>query len=300
MAHILTFPDRLSYDRATEVLAAVQTPFDAIATPGFCAEMVAPALRVTGPVREISHELRSQGIAISGVLPYRPFLRDIPEGGPPASRWKDVVGGLYLATVRTSQTDPLKLRLELVPESNLTPLIPIMARLIRGGAYRYEVPTLVFEEEHRLLAVSGREIVISRADDLLDGWIMVRCMIELIVSAWDHRLKLQPETDPRNGIGSIEMFKRLPGNNCGKCTYGNCMEFAMMLFRGKCRMEHCAWLIQEEGAAYRESMRWLLGAIGLAPAEKPAYVTLTQEREHDRQPSGLPEPPEAQGPVPHR
>ncbi len=286
MAYILAFPDQQSYDRATDALAADQVPFEPLATPRFCAEMVAPALRVTGAIHELSHELRSRGIALSGVLRYRPFGRDIPDGGPPDPRWKHILGSLHLSSVRPSLTDPLKLRIEVVPEKSLKPLIPMMARLIRGGAYRYEVPLLVFEEEHRLLAVSGTEIVICRADDLLDAWIMLRCLIELVLSAWDHRLQLQPETDPRNGIGAIEMFKRLPGNNCGKCACGNCMEFAMMLFTGKSRMDQCPWLFQDEGAARRESLQWLLQAIGLAPAANAALLTVSPERGHDMQPGG--------------
>jgi ArsR family metal-binding transcriptional regulator len=294
MAYILVFPDQHSYDRASEALAQVQTPFEVVPVPRFCTGIAAPALRVTGAIHELSHNLRSQGIALSGVLPYRPFLRDIPEADPPDARWNHILGRLHLASIRPSQTDPLKLRIEVVPENSLKPLIPMMARLIRGGAYRYEVPLLVFEEEHRLLAVSGDEIVICRADDLLDAWIMLRCMIELILSAWDHRLTLQPETDPRNGIGAIEMFKRLPGTNCGKCAYGNCMEFAMMLFRGKCGMEHCAWLAQDEGKEHRESLRWLLRAIGLAPEENESRLTASPEPGHGTQ-RGVPEsPPEAE------
>lgn len=300
MAHIIVFPDHKSFDRATEVLAAVKTPFDQIDTPAFCADIVAPGVRVTGPVQEISRELRSQGITICGVLPYRPFLRDIPAGGPADPQWKTICGELYLSAVKPSLTDPLKLRLEVTTEKSLTSIIPIMARLIRGGAYRYEVPILVFEEEHRLLAVSSNEIVISRADDLLDGWIMLRCMIQLLLSAWDHRQRLHPETEPRNGIGAIEMFKRLPGTNCGKCPYGNCMEFAMMLFRGKCRMEQCSRLLQDEGKARLESLRWLLRAVGLAPAERNAGFNAARAPEHDRQPCAPGEPPEAPGPSPRK
>lgn len=297
MAYIIVFPDHDSFERGTEVLAAVQTPFAPIDIPGFCEGMVAPAVRVSGAVHEIAQELLSQGVTISGVLPYRPFLRDLPVGGPPDPMWRTVLGSLNLVSVRPSITDPLKLRLEVIPEKSLTSLIPFMARLIRGGAYRYEVPVLVFEEEHRLLAVSATGIVICRADDLLDGWIMLRCMVELILSAWDHRHRLHPETEPRNGIGAIEMFKRLPGTNCGKCPYGNCMEFAMMLFRGKCRMEQCARLLEEDGATRRESLHWLLRAIGLAPQERPVPLTRSQEPEHGMQPCAPAEPPEAPGPA---
>ncbi len=300
MAYILVFPDQQSYDLATEAFAVHEVPFEPVEVPRFCSEIVAPALRVTGAIQELSLELRRRGIALSGVLPYRPFLRDIPDAGPPDPRWKHVLGRVQVSSVRPSLTDPLKLRVEVKPEKSLKPLIPMMARLIRGGAYRYEVPLLVFEEEHRLLAVSGTEMVICRADDLLDAWIMLRCMTELILSAWDHRLNLQPETDPRNGIGAIEMFKRLPGNNCGKCAYGNCMEFAMLLFRGKSRMDQCPWLLQDEGTAHRESLRWLLQAIGLIPAKDATPVTVSPARGHDMQPGGPGVLPQAGDPSPCR
>jgi ArsR family metal-binding transcriptional regulator len=140
-----------------------------------------------------------------------------------------------------------------------------MARLIRGGAYRPDPPVLAIEEEHRLVAISPKEIVISRAKDLMDMWIILRTTVELFITAWEHRSSLEPEREPRIGIGAIEVFKRLPATNCGMCNNYSCMEFAAGLIAGRCRIEQCTPLYNGGDSRYLESLNWLMRAIGLAP-----------------------------------
>jgi ArsR family metal-binding transcriptional regulator len=72
-----------------------------------------------------------------------------------------------------------------------------------------------------------------------------------------------PETNPRYGIGAMEIFKRLPATNCGRCGSPNCMEFAMRLFRRHVKPEECAPLMTPEFAACEGSLRWLLHVIGI-------------------------------------
>jgi len=138
-----------------------------------------------------------------------------------------------------------------------------MARLIRGGAYRFDVPVFAFEEDHRLLAVSSERMVICRADDLLDAWIMLRSLVDLVISAWDLRSRIEPEKQRRQGIGAMEIFKRLPSTDCGRCGKQNCMEFATGLFTGKFRIDQCPSLMEEAWRERLESVQWLMRAIGL-------------------------------------
>ena len=233
--------------------------------------------------------LTSNGVEISGSIPYKPFDRETPQAPPPDTEWREIVGAIRMKEVRLSLTDPLRLRVEVTPEMSLGELIPIMARMIRGGAYQPDMQVLAFEEDYRLIAFSANALVISRALDLLDVWIMIRCAIDLICRAWENRNTVEPDRAPRHGIGAVEIFRRLPGSNCGRCRHGGCMEFATQVFAGRRRIEECLPLLDKENERYLESVRWLCGVIGFpsvvrnlpqGPARKLPGDPRTSSRAH--------------------
>ncbi len=234
--------------------------------PEFCRGLIPPAIVVSGGAKGFLDELRARRIPVSGMIAYQDFGQDLPEAVPPDGSWREVLGDLVVESVRPSLTDPLKLRVEIAISTDLGSLIPIMAKLIRGGAYRSEIPVLAFEEEHRLICLSPDRLVFCRVDDLPDIWIMLRCTVDLAIAAWDRRFSLKPDTDPRQGIGAIEIFKRLPATNCGKCNCPTCMEFASGLLTGRCTVEQCAPLAETE-QRYKESLMWLMRAIGLVTGD---------------------------------
>jgi ArsR family metal-binding transcriptional regulator len=262
MAHVLVFPNQHSFDLAFQVVGTVNFGLAALEPPEFCRGLAPPSIVVSGGAKGFWDELQARRIPVSGMVAYQVFGKEVPEAPPPDGRWREILGDLTITTVRPSLTDPLKLRIEIALSKNLGSIIPIMARLIRGGAYRSEGPILAFEEEHRLICMSPDRLVFSRIDDLLDMWIMLRCTVDLVVAAWERRLSLKPDSGSRQGVGAIEIFKRLPATNCQRCNNPNCMEFATGLLTGRCTVDQCAPLMEAQ-PQYLESLLWLMRAIGL-------------------------------------
>jgi ArsR family metal-binding transcriptional regulator len=263
MAYLVVFPDNDSFERGKERLASIKIFVKTLEPPLFCNGLVAPTILVTGMTTFPWDELASKGISVSGILPYSPFKKQIPQADPLNPLWHEAVGDLRVVAIRPSVSDVVRLRVEVETTKDLGTLIPLMACFIRGGAYRPDLPALVFEEEHRLLAVSSGRVVFSRMDDLLDFWIMLRSMIELIIEAWERRAVLKPDSGARQGVGATEIFKRLPGTNCSRCGYANCMEFAMRLFMGRSRLGDCLVLNEPKWARNLESLEWLIPIIGM-------------------------------------
>lgn len=264
MAKVIIFPDQPSFERTLRVRELFGATAEPLYPPQFCFGLMPPAILVTGGVTAVMDKIRSSGIPISGVINHRLFRGDVPDAGPPDPVCREILGGLRIDCVRPSLTDPLKITLEAGLLKETGSLIRIMARLIRGGAYRPDPPVLAIEEEHRLVAISPTEIVISRANDLMDMCITLRTTVELFITAWGHRSSLEPEREPRLGISAIEVFKRLPATNCGMCNNYSCMEFAAGLMAGRCRIEQCTPLYNGGDSRYLESLNWLLRALGLA------------------------------------
>jgi ArsR family metal-binding transcriptional regulator len=263
MANIIIFPDQASFEAGHEVFADSSIKCDVLETPSFCRDLMAPALVTIGNIKMVSASLSHSEISVSGILPFYPFKKAVPNAAPPDPRWREIIGGIRIHSVKPSITDSLKLQMELLPDKALGDLIPIMARLIRGGAYHPAVPVLAFEEEHRLLCFSPQSIVVLRTYDLLDIWIILRTIVDFLCSAWDYRSSIEPEKKPRHGIGAVEIFRHLPGTNCGKCGAKRCMEFATGLLTGRSQVDWCLPLAENTGLERREALLWLLKAIGL-------------------------------------
>lgn len=263
MAQIVILPDQAAFKPALEALESARMSAEALEPPDFCVGLAATCILVTGTSTNMAQTLESRGVCVSGIIPLGRFRRDVPTAGPPDPKWREVLGEFRITSVRPSFTDPTRLRVEAVCGNSLDPLIPYMAKFIRGGAFDPKGPVLAFEEEHRLVSFCGDRLVVCRSDDLLDAWIIIRSAVELILQAWERKDVLTPEKTSRMGIGAVEIFKRLPATNCGLCRRQNCMEFALGLLTGQSGLEQCPQVLGQP--EYRDSLKWLMRAIGLTP-----------------------------------
>lgn len=262
MARLIIFPDQDTFEEASIRALCYGDCIGTLRPPEFCQGMVAPALLVRGGITSFEHDLDVLGIPVSGVIEYSPSKRACRDALPPDSRWREITGLIRFRRVGPSLTDPQRLSVEATTEKSLDRVIPYVARLIRGGAYRPEVPVIAFEEQHRLIIISPGEVNISRADDLWDLWRLIRTTVELLCAAWDRRLVMAPAREPRQGVGATEIFKLLPCTNCGQCHTSGCMEFAAGLLTGKCSVEQCSPLVHGRDPRYIQSLNRLLGAVG--------------------------------------
>jgi ArsR family metal-binding transcriptional regulator len=262
MARLIIFPDQDAFDQASIRALLYGASIGTVRPPEFCRGMAAPALLVRGGITSFEHDLDLLDIPVSGVIEYSPSNRVCRDAPPLDSRWREITGRIRLRRVGPSLTDPHRLSVEAITEKSLDLVIPYVARLIRGGAYRPDVPVIAFEEQHRLIIIAPREVTISRVDDLWDLWRLIRTTVELLCAAWDRRSVMEPEQEPRQGVGATEIFKLLPSTNCGQCHKAGCMEFAAGLLTGKCTIEQCAPLFHGKDPRYIQSLNRLLRAVG--------------------------------------
>ena len=268
MAHVILFPDELAQKQAWGVFLACGCMGELVDAPGFCREFLPRFILLTAGFDRFIAAVKDQQIQLAGIVRYRPPCVECPEASAPDPQWKTIFGHIRAESVSPSITDQGKLRITISVENDLGFVIPFAARLIRGASYRPDVPILAFEEDHRLIVISPHEIVISRADDLMDFWIMLRTTVDFICEAHRYRFTVQPETAPRLGIGATEIFRRLPGTDCGRCGSQSCMEFAGGLMIGKRVVADCEALFEESDPRYLASINWLLHVLAI-PGHEP-------------------------------
>ncbi len=264
MADYILFPNELQFELAHRVVMELGEKHRLVEPPEFCHGLISPAFQVTGGTGGFIQFLRAEKVRIAGTVPVRVFNREVPDAPPPEACWTEILGDLRLVSVAPSITDPLKLGVEIEFSRSVGSLIPLLPALIKGGAFVPGNPVFTFDEEHRLVSISDRNILFCRVNDLLDLWIILRSAVDLLVTAWKRKGLLAPCSSPRYGIGALEIYRRLPGTNCGACESPNCMEFATRLFTRKAVIGACGPLKAPARAVHLASLRWLLSVIGLS------------------------------------
>ncbi len=263
MGQLVIFPDQSCFQRGVRVAEETGMTFRALPVPPFCDGLTASVILVTGRGNTLIEALKKGGVDVSGAVDPTGIDREIPESGPADPVWKDILGSLRLQFVTPSVTDQNRLTAQITVEHSMDELIPIAARLIRGGTFVPAIPALTFEEEHRLISLSPDGIRLSRCDDLPDIWIMMRTTVELLITAARNKHRIRPETSPRQGLGAGEIFRRLPGTDCKECNFDSCMELAMSITTGRTSIKECRPLPGEDYRDRLSSMKWLLHVMGL-------------------------------------
>jgi ArsR family metal-binding transcriptional regulator len=264
MADYVLFPNEANFEQARRLVMDLGERHHLVDPPEFCHGLISPAFQVSGGTGVFIQSLRAEKVRIAGTVPVRVFNREIPDAPPPETCWTDILGDLRISSVIPSLTDPLKLGVEIEFSRNIGAIIPLLPTLIKGGAFIPGNPVFTFDEEHRLVCVSDTRFIFSRVNDLLDLWIILRSAVDLLVSAWKRRAVLTPCAAPRYGIGAIEIYRRLPGTNCGECGSPNCMEFATRLFTRKAAVGDCGPLKTPARRLHLASLKWLLRVIGVS------------------------------------
>ncbi len=260
MAKILVFRNKACFRAGLKTVQSFDVSHSIINEPEFVKGLVAPALSVTcesSKLAEIEQDCMNE---LAGIIPYS-AIKDLPHGAPPNILWQQALGNLTLISVNKSSSDPMRFRVEFETSNDLGEIIRLIPHLIRGGAYNPVIPAFTFEEDHRLIAFHGRRIVFSRLNGITDIWIMTRTAVDLAISGYKHKPNLMPLTERRQGIGVIEIYKRLPQTDCGKCDRPSCMEFSMALFSGKMDSKQCPTLNDPEFREKKVGLEWLLQLI---------------------------------------
>ncbi len=145
--------------------------------------------------------------------------------------------------------------------------LPYLNAEMREGCYNKDGETFTFLDGYRMVTVYPRRISIAKADEIVDGWRTlekIRCRVN---DVYARRAVIQPLYEMRKRPPALEIYKRLPGINCGACGQKTCMAFALNLSNGNAKPSQCRPIFEGEFSrlkgAYLEICSWL----GVADSE---------------------------------
>ncbi len=254
---LIVYPQERFALQAIERFEACGLSFGTIEPPAHLLDVACPAVKVSrslfGEVQEVSRKERLFHI---GIVDWRP-------PGPDADRFEraDVEGGaLLLETVQITfiapcMADDTKLRFISQFDRDISEVMPYLNATVKGAVYTPNIPTLGFQQGHRMVTLYGTRLAVGKTDEIVDTWRTMARVKDLVNRTWIDRDSIEPCMEERAKPQPLEVFKRLPGTNCRECGEPSCMAFAARLARGEAALGECPHIYLAE---YEEKRTALL------------------------------------------
>jgi len=239
---IIVFPNQDEGLKAQRVLVSTGADFKLISTL---------AVVVPKDCRQEACRLIIAGDAmISG---YYPFLyRDYEEDFfKKAQEYKalesseEFLKSITLCYVAPCMADEKKIRLIGYFNRDITEILPYMNAVIKGASYNKGASTLTYAKVRRLINLYNIKITIAKADDIIDAWIVLDEVKDLINKTYQNRDNIKPNYEEKVKVTALQIYGWLPKTNCKVCGEATCLAFAVKLLLGEQKISKCAPLSTE-------------------------------------------------------
>ncbi len=267
---LTTFPDPDEFQKALMVLENLGGEYELIIPQPVLFRVALPALVVSREVRG-SLEAAAPMVIFSGWVDYRASRVEIPDGPAPDDPKPDTCfrrsSVMYLGPCVADET---KIRLIAHLDGDLGPLLPYLNAVIPQASYTPAAETLTYMEGYRMIALYRQRITIAKADEIVDAWRTLEDIRQLAEQTWSHRNVIEPSFEIRKKPPAMEIFKRLPRTNCGRCGEPTCLAFAVQVWLGAVSVRHCQPVFEENGRLLRlrEPLLEICAGMGIKAGEQ--------------------------------
>ncbi len=153
---------------------------------------------------------------------------------------------------------------------DLSPVLPYLNAVIKGGAYCARVPSLTFYRDGHMFTVQPRQIGVSKCKDEAEARELLDWLMQLINDTWERRHEIEPCYDEIPPLTLLEVYRLLPGTNCRKCGQPTCMAFAAKVVAGDACICECKPLLEDP--AYAEKAEKLFAELSRRGYRVPEQI----------------------------
>lgn len=247
---IIVFPNQDEGLRAQQILVTRNIGFKHIST---LAVVISAEKR-----QEICRLLVDEDVLISG---YYPFLyRDYEEeffkkaqNYKPSQGKGDFLNSITLCYVAPCIADEKKIRLIAYFDRDITEILPYLNAVIKGASYNKNASTLTYAKERRLINLYNIKVTIAKADDIVDAWVVLDEVKDLINNTYRSRDTIKPNYEEKIKVTALQIYGWLPKTNCHACGEATCLAFAVRFLQGEQKLSKCAPLSTE--SKFAENMK---------------------------------------------
>jgi ArsR family metal-binding transcriptional regulator len=259
---LTTFSRRAEFERAAALLRRLRIAHRVVSPdPGF-AEVGTPAVVLSPESRSAFLDGGGGDIVSVGWVDYRSPTGDVP-CDPPHEFPESPMGRVAIVVLAPCIADAARLRLIAHFSGDVAEALPYLNAEVLNGSYVPTLPVFTFMDGHRMVSLFRDRIGIAKADDVVDAWASLERARCLVGDIWARRAEIIPSSETRRRPPALEIYKRLPGTNCGECGEATCMAFAWGVWRGDLEPSACAPVFDGRRAELKDALLAICAGLGL-------------------------------------
>lgn len=131
-------------------------------------------------------------------------------------------------------------------------VMPYLNAEFKAKFFDPERSAIVCEADGQRFSIQGCSLYLYGVENREDALKKVGNIVALVNGVWERRGEIEPRYDVPRPPSLMEVFRRLPGTNCGKCGHPTCMAFAAAVRGGEAEPDGCPEMAQEKRAELRD------------------------------------------------
>jgi ArsR family metal-binding transcriptional regulator len=204
-------------------------------------------------------------VMCTGWVDFRRPSNAVSDEVPPEFE-EEVFGRAAIVLLAPCVADLRRLRLTAHLAGDVAEALPYLNAEMPGAAYVASLPVLTFMDAHRMVSLYRDRVAVAKADDIVDAWDCLERLRRLVNETWARRAEISPSYELRRRPPALEIYKRLPGTNCGACGEASCTAFSWAVWRGDAKPQGCAPVFTGERADLRAALLAICSGLGLGDA----------------------------------
>ena len=141
-------------------------------------------------------------------------------------------------------------------------VLPYLASVIKLCSYDNDTKTLTFKQNGKAIAMYPRQLAVTKLRDREEAKQVLDELKDLINSTYDKRGNIQPCYKKGGELKYLDVFKLLPGTNCGECGQPTCLAFAAKLVQQEVNVARCLPLFSGRFEDKKEKLLEMLKTAG--------------------------------------
>lgn len=116
-------------------------------------------------------------------------------------------------------------------DDSIEELLPYLAASLPGSTYIHGSGVINFMDEGHIVAIYPRRITITDVGSHEEAVRVCEDTRRRISEVKEQKSRIVPVYEQRPSLTVLEIFRSLPGTNCGRCNSPTCMAFAAKVFQ---------------------------------------------------------------------
>ncbi|MDR7522907.1 MAG: (Fe-S)-binding protein [Armatimonadota bacterium] len=146
---------------------------------------------------------------------------------------------------------------------------PYLNAVLKGAVYRPDAGILSFRREGKFITLFPRRAAITKVIDDADARRTLAWLRDFINQTYEARDTITPSYKSCDALKPLDVYKLLPGTNCGECGEATCLAFALKVVAQAVEVSACRPLFSGQYESKR--VRLVEGLLG-AGYEVPASL----------------------------